>query len=101
MIHFTLGKTKNLQKIKHSPNFEASVEAKNTETKVISILPILQILSILSGKNIKIHFLGRKMLAILLNTLQVTPQFYAKYKILLGYISDESFINISFVVLVL
>ena len=29
-IHFTRGKTKNLQKTKHSQNSEASVEAKNT-----------------------------------------------------------------------
>ena len=30
LIHFTRGKTKNIQKIKHFQNFEASIEAKNT-----------------------------------------------------------------------
>ena len=41
------------------------------------------------------------MLVMPLNILHVALQFYARYKILLGYISDESFIKISFVVLVL
>ena len=44
---------KNLQKIKHSQNFEASVEAKNTKTKIISILPK-------SGKSIKKSLFGPK-----------------------------------------
>ena len=52
-IHFTRGEKKNLQKIKHSQNFEASVEAKNTKTKTISILPK-------SRKSIKKSLFGPK-----------------------------------------
>lgn len=92
LVYFTPWKINILQKTKHPLNCKTSVEAENTVTKILRKL-------LKSGKYIKSCFGQKKMLVMPFDTLQAIPQFCAKYKNLLEYITEESFINIEFVVL--